>query len=544
MQNIPREWLESIAKNAEAAVIILDKQRTIQYANDAAVRMAERSGKATSDLIGTSYDDILTLSVIRDEEGNRASIESFPTYLALHEGKETVSKLFEQVYNLRHYWLSVSCVPLFNANGEVEHVLAYLLDLSESKLRQDRLAFLVASSKISSVQSVPETLVIEKVRLLMPSLADWCAIDRVDPDGAFVRLFTLSHGDHAPSIDETGFIPWKPESATCMDMVIASGKSELYSVLRQKERFREVVPQQCLPLVHGLEAGSLMVIPIKANGVVVGALSLAYTTSGRHYTQDDLEFMEDFCHHLGLIIDNTRLYRELEKSSKAKDVFLAALSHELRNPLAAIKISIELLKMEQQEQEGQERLSVIEHQFDHITSLLNDLLDVNRYSFGKIKLRRERISLTQDIQRVVKANQALVDEKHLHLTCTLPDGDIMIWADPTRIEQAVMNLLHNAVKFTPEGGTITIEVREEDGQVVVNVADTGIGMEPEDAKHAFEGDLHQGEGKSPTSGLGLGLVLVREIVHLHGGEVWAKSEGLGKGSTFTIKLPLGMREGE
>jgi len=543
MSNIPREWLEAIAKNTEAAVIILDKQRTIRYANDAAVRMAERSGKATSDLTGTSYDDILTLSVIRDEEGNPATIESFPTYLALHEGKETVNKLFEQVYNLRHYWLSVSCMPLFNAAGEVEYVLAYLLDLSESKLRQDRLAFLVASSKISSVQGVPETLVIEKVRLLMPSLADWCAIDRVDADGAFVRLFTLSHGSQASS-HETENIAWKPESTTCMGMVIASGKSELYSVLRQKERFREVVPQQCLPLVHGLDAGSLMVIPIKVHGGVVGALSLAYTTSGRHYTQDDLEFMEDFCHHLGLIIDNTRLYRELEKSSKAKDVFLAALSHELRNPLAAIKISIELLKMEQQEEDGQERLSVIEHQFDHITSLLNDLLDVNRYSFGKIKLRRERMGLTQDIRRVVKANQALIDEKHLHLTCSLPERDILIWADSTRIEQAVMNLLHNAVKFTPEGGTIAIEVCEEDGQAIISVSDTGIGMEQGDAKRAFEGDLYMGEGKNPTSGLGLGLVLVREIVHLHGGEVSAKSEGLGQGSTFTIKLPLGEVVGE
>lgn len=539
MQDTPREWLEAIAKNAEAAVIILDKQRTIRYANDAAVRMAERSGKSNSDLIGTSYDDILALSVIRDEKGNMVPLESFPTYLALHEGKETVYQLFEQVYNLRHYWLSVSCMPLFNAAGEVEYVLAYLLDLSESKLRRDRLTFLVASSKISSVQSVPETLLIEKVRLLMPSLADWCGIDMIDPDGAFVRLFTLAHGAPTPSTKETENIPWTPESTTCMGMVIASGKSELYSVLRQKERFHEVVPQQCLPLVHGLEAGSLMVIPIKAHGSVVGALSLAYTTSGRHYTQDDLEFMEDFCHHLGLIIDNARLYRELEKSSKAKDVFLAALSHELRNPLAAIKISIELLKMEQQEEEGKERLSVIEHQFDHITSLLNDLLDVNRYSFGKIKLRREHISLTKDIQRVVRANQALIDEKHLHLTCILPDGDILIWADPTRIEQAVMNLLHNAVKFTPEGGTITIEVCEDQGQAVINVSDTGIGMELEDAKHAFDSDLHTGEGKNPTSGLGLGLVLVREIVHLHGGEVEAKSEGLGKGSTFTIKLPMG-----
>lgn len=536
MQNIPKEWLEVIAQNSLSAIIILDRQRVIRYANDAAVRLAERSGKSNSDLIDTSYDDIVRMSVIRDENGNPAVFESFPTYLALEKGIETYHKLFEQVYAQRHYWLSVSAVPIRNASGQVEYAAAYLQDVSDIKLREDRLAFLVKSSKISSVKSDTQTLLVEKVRLMMPSLADWCAIDMIDPDGAFVRLFTLSHDTKESSTEN---IPWTPESATCMGMVIANGKSELYSVLRQKERFHEVVPQQCLPLVHGLEAGSLMVIPIKAHGSVVGALSLAYTTSGRHYTEDDLEFMEDFCHHLGLIIDNTRLYRELEKSNKAKDAFLAALSHELRNPLAAIKVSIDLLKMKHQDAEDQESLAIIDHQFDHITSILNDLLDVNRYSFGKIKLHRERMSLTQDIKRVVKANQALIDEKHLHLACTLPDRDIQVWADPTRIEQAVMNLLHNAVKFTPEGGTITIEVREEGGQAIINVSDTGVGMEQEEAKSAFDGDLYAGEGKNPTSGLGLGLVLVREIIRLHGGEVEAKSVGSGQGSTFTIKLPIG-----
>lgn len=536
MQNIPREWFEVIAQNASIAVVILDKQRTIHYANDAAVRLAERSGKHTSDLVGTNYDDILMLSVIRDENGDIPSFESFPTYRALHEGVETYHKLYEQVYAHRHYWLSVSCVPIFNDRNEPEYAVTYFRDISDTKLHEDRLAFLVKSSKISSITTDAETLLTEKVRLLRPSLADWCSVDMIDHDGAFVRLPLLAHD----ALVREAMVSWEPESTTCMGTVITSGTSELYSVLRQKEKFRETVPRQCLPLVHGLEAASLMVIPIKAHGSVVGVLSLAYTTSGRHYTQDDLEFMEDFCHSLGLIIDNARLYRELARSNKAKDSFLAALSHELRNPLAAIKVSIELLKIKYGDADDQERLSVVEHQFDHLTRLLNDLLDVKRYSLGKITLRRERLSLVHLIKRVVQENQTFIEEKRLHLECHLPDEDIALYADGTRIEQAIMNFLHNAVKFTPEDGTIMIEAHKdrEGGRAVISVSDTGIGMGQKETERIFDGDVHTGRNKHSDSGLGLGLVLVREIVQLHGGTVEAKSEGYGKGSTFTIILPI------
>ncbi|MBI5003967.1 PAS domain-containing protein [Candidatus Kaiserbacteria bacterium] len=538
MENIPRQWLEAIAQNAATAVIILDKQRIIRYANDAAVRMAERSGKSNSDLIGTCYDDILKLSVVRNEKGDRADPASFPTHLALEQGIETNQKLFEQVYALRHYWLSISCIPLFNEHGAVEYAVAYFRDISEEKLHADQLAFLVASSKITSVQSDAEILLMENVRLITPSLADWCAIDVINPMGQFIRLPVAGANEpHAVSGPIDG-ISWEPENTTCMGTVLTSGTSELYSVLRQKEKFREVVPQQCLHLVHGLEASSLIVIPIKMRGNIVGALSLAYTTSGRHYTQEDLVFMEDFCHHLGLIIENVRLYHELEKAGQEKDVFLAALSHELRNPLAPIKSSIELLKMKQSEKESIEELSIIEHQFDHITKLVNDLLDASRYSFGKIHLDHERISLNEVIKQVIMSNQGLLDKQRLHLDVSLPPEDIMLYADWTRIEQALTNILHNAEKFTPEGGSIVINAHKEGENAVITIADTGIGIEAGEAARIFDGSLRMRQSKYPSRGLGIGLLLVREIVQLHGGRIEAASEGLGKGSTFTITLPL------
>ena len=528
-----------IVQNSTTAVIILDRQRIIRYANDAAVRMAERSGKSNSDLVGTTYDDIIQMSAIHDEHGVVPAPESLPTSLALEKGIETSHHIFEQVYDRRHYWLDVSCVPLFGSDGKPEYAVTYFRDISDIKLQADRLAFLVAVSKISSLKTEPETLLIEKVRLITPSLADWCAIDMIDLDGMFVRLHMISRdSDYSASHEAAVTVPWEPETATCMGTVIQSGKSELYSVLRQKEKFREVVPQQCLPLVHDLEATSLIVIPIKAHGKIVGALSLAYTTSGRHYTQDDLEFMEDFCHSLGLIIDNVRLYNELEKRTKAKDAFLAALSHELRNPLAPIKSSIELLKIKYADKENVEELSVIEHQFDHLTKLLNDLLDASRYSFGKIKINRERVSLVEEVTRVIKTNQAFIDKKHLHLHVSLPDTDIVLSADQTRIEQALTNILHNAEKFTPEGGSITVTVREEGSRAVIIISDTGVGMGPQEVAHIFEGNFQTRNTKFPGSGLGIGLILVSEIVRLHGGTIKAASAGPDKGSSFTITLPL------
>jgi PAS domain S-box-containing protein len=228
---------------------------------------------------------------------------------------------------------------------------------------------------------------------------------------------------------------------------------------------------------------------------------------------------------------------EAEAASRAKDEFIAMLSHELRNPLGAISAAISLLNRTEPAlgPSGRAR-AVISRQTEHLSRLIEDLLEVTRSSLGKIMLVRSEIDVAETVQRCVIALESVAKlEGH---ALTVEAEPVWVDADPTRIEQIAMNLLSNAAKFTPSGGTIRVEVRRENDEAVLRVADSGAGITPEFLPLVF--DLFvQGEKNidRPGGGLGVGLTLVRRLVELHGGRAEAASPGPGRGSVFTVRLP-------
>jgi PAS domain S-box-containing protein len=228
---------------------------------------------------------------------------------------------------------------------------------------------------------------------------------------------------------------------------------------------------------------------------------------------------------------------EAEAASRAKDEFIAMLSHELRNPLGAISAAISLLNKNEPAlgPSGRAR-AVITRQTEHLSRLIEDLLEVTRSSLGKIMLERSAIDVAETVRRCITALESVAKlEGH---ALTVEAESVWVDADPTRIEQVAMNLLSNAAKFTPRGGTIRVEVRRENDEAVLRVADSGAGITPEFLPLVF--DLFaQGEKPldRPAGGLGVGLTLVRRLVELHGGRVEAASPGPGRGSVFTVRLP-------
>jgi PAS domain S-box-containing protein len=233
---------------------------------------------------------------------------------------------------------------------------------------------------------------------------------------------------------------------------------------------------------------------------------------------------------------------ELLRADRCKDEFLATLAHELRNPLEPIRSAAALLA--RQHVDGpvveQKAVSVIERQVDHLTRLVDDLLDVARIHHGKIRLRSEAVRLDEVIGVAVDANRALAEESRLTLRVQVPRNDVWVWGDSVRLTQVFSNLLHNATKFSAAGGIIEISVHpsQRDKQVAVSVRDEGTGIGADLIDSVF--DLFtQGEQSlaRDRGGLGIGLSVVRSVIELHGGKVSVRSDGIGKGSDFVVTLP-------
>ena len=225
----------------------------------------------------------------------------------------------------------------------------------------------------------------------------------------------------------------------------------------------------------------------------------------------------------------------LREADRRKDEFLAMLAHELRNPLAPIRNAVELLRVSEKADVRERAREMVGRQVAHLARLVDDLLDVSRITQRKIVLRRSTAALDSILESAVETVRPLMDLQGHDFRVTQPEAKLWIHVDAVRMAQAVGNLLHNAAKFTPKGGRIALEAAHEDGDLVIRVEDNGVGITPETLASAF--DLFTQADRS-QGGLGIGLSLVKGLVEMHGGTVSAKSAGAGKGSIFTMRLPL------
>ena len=231
-----------------------------------------------------------------------------------------------------------------------------------------------------------------------------------------------------------------------------------------------------------------------------------------------------------------------ESANRAKDEFLAMLSHELRNPLAPILTALELMRMRDESGRLARERSVIERQADHMTRLVEDLLDVSRITRGKIELKRERVELSSIVTQAIETASPLLQKARHALIVDVAAEGLWLDGDTARLVQVFANLLTNAAKYTPAGGTIRITARREGDAIVASVIDNGRGIAAEMLPRLFDLFVQERQNLDRSEGgLGLGLAIVRNLIELHGGRIEVKSEGRQRGSTFTVHLP-GARE--
>jgi PAS domain S-box-containing protein len=418
---------------------------------------------------------------------------------------------------------------------------AYLRDITERKRAEQAARFLADASK-SLAALVDYGSTMQKVaRLAVPSFADWCAVDLLEPDGSLRRV-AVAHAD--PSKVELAHelnrrYPPDPDAPQGVPHILRTGQPELISEVTDALLVETVKDEELLRIMQELGVKSYLGVPLRARGRPVGAITFVAAESGRRFDATDLAVAEDLAHRAGVAMENARLYTEVREADRRKDEFLALLAHELRNPLAPIRNALHIMKQAGADGAVVQRVrEMMERQVQHMTRMVDDLLDVSRITRGKIELRKEAVDLATVVDRTVEATRPLIEDRQQELTVDLPPEPLRLEADPTRLEQVLANLLNNAAKYTDHGGHVWLSARQEGGELVVKVRDTGVGIAPDMLPRIFEpfvqADrvLHQSQG-----GLGIGLTLVRRLVEMHGGSVTAHSDGPGKGSEFVVRLP-------
>jgi signal transduction histidine kinase len=292
---------------------------------------------------------------------------------------------------------------------------------------------------------------------------------------------------------------------------------------------------------------SVLAVPMFRQSIVMGAISLAHRDIDA-FSDAHVELLKTFADQAVIAIENARLFgeieeksRQLEAASRHKSEFLANMSHELRTPLNAIIGFSEVLNERMfgdLNEKQDEYLKDIYASGQHLLSLINDILDLSKIEAGRMELEVAEFSLPAAIDNALTLVRERAGRRGITLGRVIDDRVGMIRGDERKVKQVFLNLLSNALKFTPEGGRIDVRAAMSDGMAEISVADTGVGIAPEDQEAIFEEFRQVGTADKKVEGTGLGLALSRKFIELHGGRIWVKSQS-GEGSTFTFTLPVG-----
>jgi PAS domain S-box-containing protein len=395
----------------------------------------------------------------------------------------------------------------------------------------------------SALSSLNYSIALERVaRIAVPSFADLCVIRLIGDDHAKQTVF--AHVDPTKEIllkelaSHAGFADRHEFSRVAMKGAEPIFFPEIPDGLL--ERVSESPDQLAMLRRLGLRSG--IVVPLRSgprcHGVVCFGRGIA--ESRYRYARADLDVAEELARRIAVAVENAELYRRAQDANRLKDEFLATLSHELRTPLNAILGWAQILLGRRMDEAAVRRgLETIARNARTQVRLIEDVLDVSRIITGKLRLEGRRIDPALVVQAAHDSLKPTAEARRIRLVLDMAPQPLLVYADPDRMQQVVWNLLSNALKFTPEGGLVTLKLTKDAGMAVIEVRDTGMGIPPSFLPYVFD-RFSQADASSTRkfTGLGLGLGLVRHLTELHGGTVTASSPGEGKGATFIVRMPV------
>jgi signal transduction histidine kinase len=409
---------------------------------------------------------------------------------------------------------------------------------ASAELAAHRAAFLAQTVTVLDSALEPEATLISLARLAIPALADCAVVDLVTDDGNIQRVDVV---DIDPTRREATQairrIPPELRGDGPFARAIRTGQPALLSNVAEHARTTTSRPESDYQrLIRAVSCEALLLIPLVARGQTLGLLTLGSRTPNR-YAAADLSLAQELAARAAVALENGRLYREAQAASRAKDEFLATVSHELRTPINAVLGWAAMLRAGQIDPtRAAYACEAIERSARAQAQLLEQLLDVSRIVSGKLELRLAPVHIEAIVGAALDAVRPAADEKRVRIVTQIDRGIPLIFGDPERLQQVAINVLSNAVKFSPDDGVVEVQLCRDEGTARIVVSDHGIGIRSEFLPYVFD-RLRQG-ANAGNRGLGLGLWIVRDIVERHGGTVTAASDGEGKGSTFTVTLPL------
>ena len=453
---------------------------------------------------------------------------------------------FDQQFALRladgsYRWVASRAVPVYDTGGKVGEWICTTTDVHDARVSDDAHRLLARATELFASSLDYEQTLKTLTTLAVPEMADWCAVDMADDVHPPFRRLAIAHVD--PTKTELAWemyrkYPPDPEKSQ-IAAVLRSGKSQLVTTIPPGMIESTIKDEEQARIAREVGLMSWMIVPLRSRGRVLGAVSFVSSDSQRRFTEVDLQQAEELARRASVAIDNAMLFRDAQQANRAKDEFLATLSHELRTPMTSILGWARLLRMGLPADEAMEAVEAIEKSALVQAQLIDDILDVSRIISGKLRVDPEPVDLRTIADAALATVHPAAQAKNIEIVTSFPPSLPAVAGDEGRLQQVIWNLLSNAIKFTPRGGSVTLRIEAGGSLLRLTVQDSGEGISPEFLPHVFEAFRQQDSSTTRIhGGIGLGLAIVRYIVELHGGRVSVDSPGAGKGSTFTVELPV------
>ncbi|MET0401269.1 MAG: ATP-binding protein [Cystobacter sp.] len=442
-------------------------------------------------------------------------------------------------------FFNFSYEPLRSVTGHVDGVAFFSYDVTdhvrarrEVEQLAERQQFLYEASSLLG-GSLDSVAAMERLmELVVPRFADCCAVHVITEEGRVEQLAGLYQDAEQERVARQ-LLMLQPISLSAphgIGKVLRTGASEWVSAFTEDMLPQRAFSDDVESMMRSLKLSSYICVPLVARERTLGALMLAQSPSGRHYSQADLTLAEELARRAALCLDNARLYRDAQEAIRLRDEFLSIASHELKTPLTVLRLQLAFLERhlpQDVEERLRGKLDLAQRQSRRLSQLISLLLDVGRIVTGRVSLERSEMDLTRLVQEVLDRLGEVFVKAGSPVTLESP-GRVMGHWDALRLEQVVVNLLSNAARYG-EGKPVTLRVESDETHVRFIVRDEGVGIAPEDLPRIFS-RFERAITVRHYGGLGLGLYISREIVESHGGRLLVESAP-GKGSTFTMELP-------
>jgi PAS domain S-box-containing protein len=541
-RRVERELVQSLGRSnvilqsIADAVLAQDATGALVYGNEAALRLiGAKTLERWRDGHGAA---LLEQFDLHDEAEQPVAIEQLPGWRTLKGEREA-----KQVVCWRRHgfaederWTVVQSRPVHDAGGQVQLAISILHDITEERRAAGRLSLLTDASATLSASLDYATTLARVVELPVPRLGEWSVVHLLE-GGQMRRIGYHVDRTRQPLLDEMLAAPRAADSP--LPASIWNGRAELTAEIYGRSLEGQIDANNLeRARILGLRAG--MTAPLIARGQPFGALTVM---SGRlrRYEPADLSLLQDLAHRAALAIDNARVLQEAQEAAELRRDLVAVVAHDLKNPLNAIAMAGSLLSRQATAGADGDRArrqsAIITRASDRMNRLIHDLLDVSAIDAGRLELDRQRIGLGSLVSEALETIAPLAQERAIKLVREVDgiDEELELVADRERLLQVFSNLLGNAIKFSEDGGQVTLRGGRGGLGAEFAVSDSGCGIAPEHVPHVF--DRYWRLRNQTRSGTGLGLSIVKGIVDAHGGTV-SVDTAPGRGSRFVFSVPL------